>query len=329
MAGIVRRKLLASLAGAAAWPLAARTQQQAIRVVGFVYIGSSDTNANLTAAFRQGLSETGYFEGQNVKIEYRWAQHQVDRLPPIIAELVGKHVDVIVTPGALTPGLAAKAATNTIPIVFSTAADPVKNGLVASLNRPEGNLTGISYMNVEIGAKRFGLLNELAFGHSCLAILVIPDSASTQLIVNDLQMAASKIGRQVEFFAGGSPTEIDLSFARLSEKHCGGLLVTPMPLFFDLRFQILSLAAKYAIPSIYPAREWAEAGGIMSYGSSFGDQFRQAGIYTGRLLGGKTPADLPVLQPTKFELVINLQTAHALGVKISPNLLTIVDEVIE
>jgi ABC-type uncharacterized transport system substrate-binding protein len=324
-----RREFIALLGGAAAWPLAARAQQAKMPVVGFVYIGSSETNTNLIAAFRKGLSEAGYFEGQNVKIEYRWAQHQPGRLPEIMAELVRREVAVIVAPGALLPSLAAKAATTTIPIVFSTAADPVKNGLVASLNRPGENVTGISYMNLEIGAKRLGLLNELISGDSCLAVLVDPTSVITQLMVNDLQAAASKIGRQIEPFAAGSPREIDLSFAKIAEKQCGGLLVAPMPLFFDLRLKILALAARYTIPSIYPAREWAEAGGIMSYGSSFADQFRQAAIYTGRILSGKTPAELPVLQAAKFELVINLQTAQALGVDVPPNLLTIADEVIE
>ena len=213
--------------------------------------------------------------------------------------------------------------------MFSTAVDPVKAGLVASFNRPGGNVTGINYMNLDIGAKRLGLLNDLIPGASCLAVLVDPTSIFTQPIVDDLHEAASKIGRQIEPFAAGSPREIDLSFAKIAEKHCKGLLVAPMPLFFGLRLKILALAARYAIPSIYPAREWAEAGGILSYGSSFSDQFRQAAIYAGRILNGKTPAELPVLRATKFELVINLQTAQALGVEIPPNLLTIADEVIE
>ena len=325
-----RREFINLLGGATAWPLAARAQQPAVPVIGLVYLGSSETTTILIDAFRNGLAETGHFEGQNVKIEYRWAQNQRDRLPEIMAELVRQHVAVIVAPGALGPSLAAKAATTSIPIIFSTAADPVKTGLVASLNRPGGNVTGISYMNLEISAKRLGLLNEFVSGGSCLAVLNDPGNPSiTQVILNDLRAAALKIGRPIEFFAAGSPREIDFSFAKLAEKRCGGLLVAPMPLFFDLRFQILALASKYAIPSIYPAREWAEAGGIMSYGSSFADQFRQAGIYTGRILSGKTPAELPVLQATKFELVINLQTARALGVEIPPNILTIADEVIE
>jgi putative tryptophan/tyrosine transport system substrate-binding protein len=323
-----RRDFITLFGGAAAWPLAARAQQPSMPVIGFVYFGSSGTITTLIAAFQNGLAETGHFEGLNVKMEYRWAQYQPDRLPEIMAELVRQHVAVIAAPGALSPSLAAKAATTSIPIVFSTGADPVKAGLVASLNLPGGNVTGISYMNIEIGAKRLGLLNELVRGDSRLAVLVDPSSFSTG-IVKDLRMAASKIGRQIEPFVASSPREVDLSFGKIVEKRCGGLLVAPLPLFFDLRLKILALAARYAIPSIYPAREWVEAGGIMSYGSSFADQFRQAGIYTGRILNGKTPAELPVLQATKFELVINLQTAQALGVEIPANLLTIADEVIE
>jgi putative ABC transport system substrate-binding protein len=325
-----RRDFVAALGTAAAWPLTTSAQQPAMPVIGLVYVGSPEMTTNLIAAFHQGLKETGYFEGQNVTIEYRWVRQQLDRLPAIMAELVRQHVDVIVTPGSTLPGLAAKAATTTIPIVFSSAADPVKTGLVASLNRPAGNVTGISYMNIEIGTKRLGLLSELVSGDSCLAVLVESTFPSVaQLIVDDLRAAASKMGRQIEPFAAGSQREIDFSFVKMAERHCGGLLIAPFPRFFDLRFQILALAARYGIPSIYPAREWAEAGGIMSYGSSFGDQFRQAAIYTGRILSGKTPAELPVLQATKFELVINLQTARALGVEIPSSLLTIADEVIE
>ena len=215
-----RRELIALLGGAAAtWPIVARAQQPAMPVIGFVYLGTSETNTNLIASFRQGLSETGYFEGRNVKIEYRWAQNQVDRLPAIMDELVRKRVDIIVTPGSPLSGLAAKAATTTIPIVFSGGIDPVKVGLVASLNRPGGNVTGISYMNLDIGAKRLGLLNELVSGNSCLAVLVdtrFPNAAQT--IVNDLRAAASKIGRQIESFAASSSREIDFSFAKLAEK---------------------------------------------------------------------------------------------------------------
>jgi putative ABC transport system substrate-binding protein len=323
-----RREFITSFGSSVvAWPLTARAQQAAMPVIGFVYFGSSETITSLIAAFRNGLAETGYFEGQNVKMEYRWAQYQPDRLPEIMAELVRKHVDVIVTPGAVAPGLAAKAATTTIPIVFSTASDPVKTGLVASLNRPGGNVTGISYMNIEIGAKRVGLLNELASGDSCLAVLV--DASSSSGIVKDLRAAASKIGRQIEPFVANSSREVDLSFGKIAEKRCGGLLVAPLAVFFDLRLKILALAARYALPSIYPAREWVEAGGIMSYGSSFADQFRQAGIYTGRILSGKVPAELPVLQATKFELVINLRTAKALGLEVPDKLLALADEVID
>jgi len=325
-----RREFITLLGGAAAvWPVAARAQQLAMPVIGFLDSASPQASANLVAAFRVGLSETGYVEGRSLAIEYRWGQNEPARLPELAADLVRRRVAVIVTPGNISAALAAKAATATIPIVFSSGADPVQVGLVASLNRPGGNLTGISYMNVELGAKRLGILHELLPDAARFAVLVDPTSPLTPAIVADVQAAASTIGRQIEVLSAGTNRDIDTVFASLAQKRLAALLLNPMPLFYDRRIQILTLAARYAMPTIYPAREWAEAGGMMSYGSSFADQFRQTGIYTGRILKGEKPADLPVLRATKFELVINLQTAKAIGIEVPPTLLARADEVIE
>ena len=330
MPALRRREFITLLGGAAAaWPLAARAQQPAMPVVGFLQTGSPEATASLVTAFRQGLSESGYVEGRNVAIDYRWAQNETARLPELAAELVRSRVAVIAAPGGIAPALVAKAATTTIPIVFSTGADPVEIGLVASLNRPGGNVTGISYMNVELGAKRLGLLHELLPGAARFALLVDPNSSVTASTVADVQAAAAIIGRQIEVLAAGTNSEIDASFASRAHQRLDALLVNPMPLFYDRRVQILTLAARHAVPTIYPAREWAEAGGMMSYGSSFADQYRQTGIYTGRILKGEKPADLPVLRATKFELVINLHTAKAIGVEVPPTLLARADEVIE
>ena len=326
-----RRTFITLLGGAALAPLlAARAQQAAMPVVGFLAVGSPEASANLVAAFRNGLSESGYVEGLNVAIDYRWAGNQYDRLPALAAELVRRKVAVIVATGGTVSVPVAKAVTTTIPIVFNMGGDPVQAGLIASLNRPGGNVTGISYMNVELGAKRLGLLHELLPGASRFAVLVDPNvSAAAESTVTDLQAAASTIARQIEVLAAGTNREIDAAFARLAQTRSDALLVSPFPLFYDRRVQILTLAARHAIPAIYPAREWAEAGGMMSYGSSFIDLFRQTGIYTGRVLKGEKPADLPILRATKFELVINLQTAKTFGIEVPPTLLGRADEVIE
>ena len=299
-------------------------------MIGFLYFGSPEASANLVAAFRKGLSESGYVEGRNVAIEYRWAHNDSDRLPELAADLVRHQVAVVATPGNVKTTLAARAATTTIPIVFSTGADPVQAGVVASLNRPGGNITGVSYMNLELGAKRLGLLHELRPGVAPLAVLVDPYiNPMTPSVVTDLKTAASSIGRQIEVLAASTDRDIDTAFASLAQKRVDGLLVTPSSLFFDRRIQVLTLAARYVVPVIYPSREWAEFGGMISYGSSFVDLFRQGGVYTGRVLKGEKPAELPVLRATKFELVINLQSAKALGIDIPATLLARADEVIE
>ncbi len=298
-------------------------------VVGYLYAGSPEPSAIQVAAFRKGLSETGYVEGRNVAIEFRWAHNEIDRLPELAADLVRRRVAVIVTPGSVTPALAAKAATTTIPIVFSSGADPVQSGLVASLNRPGGNVTGFSTMSNEIGAKRLGLLHELLPGAARFAVLVNPNSPTAELQIKDAQAAASTIGRQVEILYAGTNSEIDTAFASLVQKRADALLVSSEGFFTNRRVQLVTLAARHAVPAIYHVREFAEAGGLMSYGPSQTDQWRQVGIYVGRILKGEKPADLPVMRPTKFEFIINLQTARLLGITVPPTLLAIADEVIE
>jgi putative tryptophan/tyrosine transport system substrate-binding protein len=325
----VRRREFITLLGrvAATWPLAARAQQPAMLVIGYLSHGSPQQTAALVAAFRKGLSEAGFIEGRNVAIEYRYAYNEPDRLPDLAADLVRRQVAVIATPG--TSPIAAKAATTTIPIVFSTGADPVEAGLVASLNRPGGNVTGISYMNVELSAKRLGLLHELLPGAASFGVLIDPTNSSAQFILTDLRSAASVIGRHIEALTAGTNRDIDTAFASLAQMRLDGLLISPMPLFYDRRVQILTLAARHGVPVVYPAREWAEAGGLMSYGSSYADQHRQAGVYTGRILRGEKAADLPILRATRFEFVINLQTAKTFGIEVPPTLLARADEVIE
>jgi putative tryptophan/tyrosine transport system substrate-binding protein len=325
-----RREFITLLGGAAAvWPLAARAQQPAMPVVGFLYPGAPEANANLVAAFRKGLSETGYVEGQNVAIEYRWADNQYDRLPAMAADLVRRQVAVIAAAASTAAAVAAKAATKTIPIVFSGGGDPVQTGLVASLNRPGGNVTGISSMNVELGAKRLGFLHELLPSATRFAVLVNPNSPLTEPFVADVRAAAGAIGRSIEVLTASTNREIDAAFANLVQKRAEALVILPDPLFINRRVQLATLAVRHALPAIYPFREDAEAGGLMSYGSSITDLARQAGVYTGRILKGEKPADLPISRATKFEFVINLQTAKLLGLDIRPSLLAIADEVIE
>jgi putative ABC transport system substrate-binding protein len=325
-----RRELITLLGGAATWPLAARAQQPAMPVIGFLQYGSPGASSILVTAFNKGLGEIGYVEGRNVTIEYRWAQNDYDRLPELIADLVRRRVDVIATPGGHSHALLAKKATATIPIVFGTGGDPVNVGLVDSLNRPGGNVTGISYMNSELDAKRIGLLDELRPGAMQFAALVDPRfSLITLSLAKELHAAASKLGRQIEIIPASTSVEIDAAFSTVLQKRTDALLLTPFAFFFDRRLQIIALAARQVIPTIYPAREWTEAGGIMSYGASYADLFRQTGNYTGRVLKGERPADMPILRATKFEFVINLQTAGALGIDIPPMLLARADEVIE
>ena len=325
-----RRELLAALGGAAAaWPFVARAQQPTMPVIGILHFGSPEANVNVMAAFRQGLGEAGYVDGRNVAIEYRWAYNDVDRLPQLAADLVRRRVALIVTPANMVVAFAAKAATTTIPIVFNTGTDPVKAGLVASLNRPGGNITGVSFMNVQLGAKRLGMLRELLPKAMRFAILVNRSNPDTDSVVADLRSAAASIGCEIEVLDADTYSDIVPAVASLVQRRADAFLINPGQVFYDRRTQLLTLAARYRLPAIYPAREWADAGGLMSYGSSFAEQHRQAGIYAGRVLKGEKPADLPILRATKFELVINLQTAKALDIDIPPTLLARADEVIE
>jgi putative ABC transport system substrate-binding protein len=325
-----RREFIKLVCGsAAAWPLATRAQQRT-PVVGFLHSESAATYADQMVAFRKGLSEAGYSEGQNINIEYRWGESHNERLSVLAAELVSRRVDVIVTPGSTAATLAAKAATATIPIVFVIGTDPVKIGLVASLNRPGGNVTGISDIGVQLGAKRLALLHELLPGATRFAMLVNPDNPLvTEAFVPELQAAASAIGRQIEIINASKNSEIDTAFATLAKKQIEAFLTSPDALFLTRRVQLTTLATRHALPALYHRREFADAGGLMSYGSSLADQFRQTAVCVGRILKGEKPSEIPVQLPAKFEFVINLQTARSLGINIPTTLLARADEVIE
>jgi ABC-type uncharacterized transport system substrate-binding protein len=326
---VKRREFITLLGGAAAWPLAARAQQP-IPVVGFLHTGSSATRVYLLAAFHQGLKATGYDEGRNVVIEYRWADDQNDRLPALADDLVHRRVTVISainTPSAV----AAKAATSAIPIIFLTGSDPVEAGFVASLNRPSGNLTGVSIFSTQLAAKRLELLLELVPNADVIAVLVNPANPTLSgSAVNDLQQSAARVfGRQLQVLHASTEGEIDIAFATLVRLRAGALLVGGEAFFNSRRDQLITLAARHAIPAIYSRPEFAAAGGLVSYGENLADAYRQAGVYVGRVLKGEKSTDLPVVQPTKFQLVLNLKTAKALGLEVPPTLLARADEVIE
>jgi putative ABC transport system substrate-binding protein len=324
-----RRAFISALGGAAAWPLAARAQQSAMPTVGYLYVASPEADAGRVAAFRKGLSETGFVEGRNVTIEYRWAHNDTARLPGLVADLVSRPVTVIAA-GDLPSALAAKTASASIPIVFETAANPVQVGLVASLNRPGANVTGVTNIGAEIGAKRLALLNELLPGATRFAVLVNPSNPLiAESWIKDTQVAAAAIGRELEILTARSHREIDAAFTSIAQKRIDALMVSPDNLFPSRRVQFATQAARHAVPAIYTSREFVEAGGLMSYGTNILEAFRQTGVYVGRILKGEKPSVLPVLQPTKFELVINLQTATALNLEIPPTLLATADEVIE
>ena len=311
------------------WPFAARAQQAAMPVIGYLHSGSPSPYAHLVAAFRQGLSEIGYLQGQNVRIEYCWAEGRYDELPALAAGLVSLGVTVLVAQGADPPPLAAQSATTTIPIVFTCSTDPVKLGLVRSLNRPGGNLTGVWLYTSLLGTKRLELIRQLIRVGTPIVVLVNPDNPNAQIDMMDLQDAARIAGQPISFVRATTEAEINAVFAALGDHRGSGLLVNTDPFFLAQRDQFVSLAARNAVPTIYAQREFVTAGGLISYGASLAGGYREVGIYAGRVLQGERPADLPILQPTKFEMAINLKTAKTLGLVIPAGVLAVADEVIE
>jgi len=327
----VKRRAFITLLGsaAAAWPLAARAQQPAMPVIGFLSSRLPDEAKQSLTGFGSGLRTTGYVDGQNVVIEYRWADGEYSRLPGLAADLVRRGVAVLVATGGEPSALAAKAATSTIPIVFTIGGDPVKGGLVSSLNRPGGNATGVSLLTSLAEAKRLGLLNEVILGAGVFDVLIKPNYQQAEAQSREVQEAARAIGRPIQIVNAGNDQELEEAFATLAQRRVAAMLVTADPFFTTRRDRIIALAAQLKLPAIYEFREYTEAGGLMSYGISLKDGYHQAGIFTGQVLKGAKPADLPVQQSTKFEFVINLKTAKTLGVKFSENVLSLADDVIE
>ena len=324
-----RREFIRLIGGVTAWPLVAHAQQPTMPVIGYLDPRSPDAISERLRALREGLKETGYVVGENVGIEYRWAENQLDRLPMLAADLVRRQVAVI-TPAGIPAIFAAKAATSTIPIVFMTGDDPVRVGLVASLAQPGGNLTGIAFLTTELAAKRLELLRELFPKVGRVAILVNPASAAqTEATLREVELAARTMGLQIKVFNANTSREIGAAFKSMERERADGLFVAPDPFFAARRVQLAHLATRYAVPAVYIGREFAEAGGLISYGANVADAWRQAGVYTGRILKGTKPADLPVVQASKFELIINAETARILDLTVPPSLLARADEVIE
>jgi putative ABC transport system substrate-binding protein len=325
-----RRAFIVALGGATAWPLVARGQQPAMPVIGFLGAGSLENYVLYLTAFRRGLNEAGFVEGQNVAVEYRWAEGQYEKVEELAADLVRRRVTVIAVPVSSSGARAAKAATSTIPIVFSVGEDPVNLGLVASIGRPEGNATGINFFTGELVAKRLAILHELVPRAARVGVFINPsDAPRAEILRGDVQAAARDIGLQLQILNPSTSGEIEAAFTALVRDRADALFVGPDPFFNSRRVQLANVAARHAIPTAFAAREYVDAGGLMSYGTSLADMFRQVGVYTGKILKGAKPADLPVLQSTKFELVINLKTANALGLTVPPTLLARADEVIE
>lgn len=325
-----RREFLALLGSAATiWPLAARAQTTTVPIVGYIGSGVMDDQLNLVAAARQGLKEAGFVDGENIRIEYRWAEGHYDRLPALAAELVSRNVSVIIAAGGSDPGRAARSATSTIPIVFITAADPVKTGLVTSLNRPEANLTGIGMLGSALESKRLELLHEVAPQASIIGALINPSYPAAKTQAQEVQEAAVRLGVQLMLREAATEAEVDAAFAAFAERKIGALLIGNDPFFGSQREKLAALAVGLKLPAISFRREFAEVGGLLSYGPLFADGYREAGVYAGKILKGTRPADLPVMQPTKFELVVNLKAAKAMGLTVSESFLLRADEIIE
>jgi putative ABC transport system substrate-binding protein len=324
-----RRDFIAGLGGIAAWPLKARAQQPALPVIGFLGAASPDGYAPFVGGFLRGLKEAGFIDSENVAIVYRWAEGRYDRLPALAAELVAKRVSVMVATGGLSSSLAAKEATKTIPIVFTLGSDPLKSGLVASLNRPGGNVTGISLFAYLLDAKRVELMHELVPGATMIALLANPNNPQTDAQLADVEAACRTFGQQVVILKASSASEIEEAFAALAQRRVSALLVSADPFFLGRRHQIVASVARHSIPAMYEWRQFAEADGLMSYGVDLVDAYRQAGVYVAKILNGAKPADLPILQPTKFEFVINLKTAKKMGLDLPAKLLALADDVIE